>query len=81
MKRPWTVAAVATIVAAAGLVAALSGVARKAPAAAALQFIFTADAHYGITRTSFRGASRADAHAVNAALMGAGVQLRPLSAV
>src|SRR5262245_10846537 len=34
-----------------------------------VQFIFTADSHYGITRPSFRGANNVDAHVVNAAMI------------
>lgn len=35
----------------------------------ALQFIVTSDAHYGLTRASFRGHANVDAHIVNAALI------------
>ncbi len=34
-----------------------------------VQFVFTSDAHYGITRPAFRGGRDVDAHAVNAALV------------
>lgn len=34
-----------------------------------VQFILTSDAHYGITRLSFRGATGVDAHVVNAAMV------------
>ncbi|MBB2148074.1 metallophosphoesterase family protein [Pedobacter gandavensis] len=34
-----------------------------------VQFILTSDAHYGITRASFRGAANVDAHVVNAAMV------------
>jgi len=34
-----------------------------------VQFVFTSDAHYGLTRPSFRGASNVAAHVVNAALV------------
>jgi hypothetical protein len=34
-----------------------------------IQFVFTADQHYGLTRDAFRGASHVDAHVVNAALV------------
>ena len=37
--------------------------------AAILQFVFTSDAHYGITRSEFRGATNVDAHIVNAAMV------------
>ncbi len=36
-----------------------------------LQFVVTSDAHYGITRPTFRGRQRVDAHIVNAALVAA----------
>ena len=34
-----------------------------------VQFIFTSDAHYGITRPAFQGAANVDAHVVNAAMI------------
>lgn len=34
-----------------------------------VQFLFTSDAHYGLTRPHFRGAADVDAHIVNAALV------------
>ncbi|MBS1669643.1 MAG: metallophosphoesterase [Bacteroidetes bacterium] len=34
-----------------------------------LQFVFTSDAHYGITRSAFHGATNVDAHLVNAAMV------------
>jgi hypothetical protein len=34
-----------------------------------VQFIFTSDAHYGITRDNFQGATKVDAHIVNAAMI------------
>jgi hypothetical protein len=34
-----------------------------------VQFIFTSDAHYGLTREAFRGRSNVDAHTVNAAMI------------
>jgi len=34
-----------------------------------VQFVFTSDAHYGLTRPSFRGATNVDSHTVNAALV------------
>ena len=47
----------------------------RAPIAAAgpadLQFVFTSDAHYGITRPRFRGQSNVDARVVNEALVAA----------
>jgi hypothetical protein len=36
---------------------------------AEVQFIFTSDSHYGITRPSFRGAANVDSHTVNAAMV------------
>jgi hypothetical protein len=42
---------------------------RSAPLSPTVQFVFTADAHYGITRPTFRDRARADAHLVNAALV------------
>lgn len=36
-----------------------------------IQFVVTSDAHYGITRPTFRGRQRVDAHIVNAALVAA----------
>jgi hypothetical protein len=40
-----------------------------APSQSTIQFVFTADAHYGITRARFRDRAPADAHVVNAALV------------
>ena len=34
-----------------------------------IQFVFTSDAHYGLTHPAFRGASDVPAHVVNAALI------------
>src|SRR5215471_14810688 len=34
-----------------------------------VQFVFTSDVHYGLTRPSFRGAHNVDAHVVNAAMV------------
>ena len=34
-----------------------------------IQFVFTSDPHYGITRDNFQGASKVDAHIVNAAMV------------
>ncbi|MFY0254133.1 metallophosphoesterase family protein [Chitinophaga sp. 30R24] len=36
---------------------------------ATIQFVFTSDAHYGITRTNFQGGANVDAHVVNAAMI------------
>jgi len=43
---------------------------------AELQFIVTSDAHYGLTRATFRGHANVNAHVVNAALVS---QLNTLS--
>jgi hypothetical protein len=54
------------------LFALLAAVAYAQPAPQRpLQFLFTSDAHYGLTRSSFRGHSNVDAHAVNAAMVAA----------
>ena len=37
--------------------------------ARSLQFLFSSDAHYGIARANFRGATDVDAHVVNAAMV------------
>jgi hypothetical protein len=47
----------------------LAGAVAAAPQGHTLQFVFTSDAHYGITRSEFRGRAPADAHTVNAALV------------
>jgi Calcineurin-like phosphoesterase len=39
------------------------------PSAGSVQFVFTSDAHYGITRASFRGGRNVDARTVNRALV------------
>jgi hypothetical protein len=36
---------------------------------ARVQFVFTSDVHYGITRQTFQGRSNVDAHVVNAAMI------------
>lgn len=36
---------------------------------ATIQFVFTSDAHYGITRAAFQGKTKVDAHVVNAAMV------------
>ena len=36
-----------------------------------IRFAFTSDAHYGLTRSTFRGHTDVDAHVVNAALVDA----------
>ena len=35
-----------------------------------VQFVFTSDQHYGLTKTAFQGATNVDARIVNAALVG-----------
>jgi len=53
-----------------GLALAAGARPSAAPTSAAdLQFVFTSDAHYGITRAAFRGRSDVDAHVVNQALV------------
>lgn len=49
--------------------AAMAAAQRTAPGASTVQFVFTSDAHYGLTRPAFRGAANVDAHIVNAALV------------
>jgi hypothetical protein len=49
--------------------AAVAGPPQRAAAREGVQFVFTSDAHYGLTRPAFRGAHRVDAHVVNAALI------------
>ncbi len=57
---------------AAAALAAVGAIGASPPAPPAdLQFVFTSDAHYGITRAAFRGRSAVDAHVVNAALVAA----------
>ena len=34
-----------------------------------IQFVFTSDPHYGLTRTKFQGSEKVDAHIVNAAMI------------
>jgi hypothetical protein len=46
-----------------------------------LRFVFTSDAHYGMTRASFRGHANVDAHVVNAAMVAAINRLGPLDFV
>jgi hypothetical protein len=47
----------------------------------AIRFVFTSDAHYGITRPAFRGRTHVDAHTVNVALVAAINRLGPLDFV
>jgi hypothetical protein len=46
-----------------------------------IRFVFTSDAHYGITRSHFRGHDKVDAHVVNAALVSAINRAGPLDFV
>ncbi len=46
-----------------------------------VRFVFTSDAHYGITRAAFRGHANVDAHVVNAAMVAAINRLGPLDFV
>jgi len=62
--RRWTLVAAA-------LAAGLAVAAPSARRAADLQFVFTSDPHYGLTRSSFRGARNVSAHVVNAAMVDA----------
>jgi 3',5'-cyclic AMP phosphodiesterase CpdA len=50
-----------------------------APRAVTVQFVFTSDAHYGITRPAFRGGRNVDAQAVNRALVSSINQLATAS--
>jgi predicted MPP superfamily phosphohydrolase len=63
--------------------AALTWVGAPAPQAQpqTLRFVFTSDAHYGISRAHFRGHGGVDAHVVNAALVDAIDRLGPLDFV
>jgi hypothetical protein len=61
-------------------VAAVAGVgARRFGAApATIQFVFTSDAHYGLTRPAFRGGTHVDAAVVNGALVASVNSLRDI---
>jgi hypothetical protein len=48
---------------------AVSGHAQTATPSGGTQFVFTADAHYGLARATFRGERGVSAHVVNAALV------------
>jgi hypothetical protein len=63
------VAVVATALGALTLGARTSGLAAP-PESREVQFLFTSDAHYGLTRAQFRGHANVDAHVVNAAMIG-----------
>ncbi len=54
---------------AAGVVAVLAAASRSSATADRIQFVFTSDAHYGLTRRGFRGHDAADATEVNRALV------------
>jgi hypothetical protein len=49
--------------------AAVAGLAIAAGQTSDVQFVFTSDAHYGLTRAAFQGAVGVDARIVNAAMM------------
>jgi len=51
------------------LVAAIGPASSKGGATRVVQFVFTADAHYGLTRAVFRGGVNVDAGIVNAAMV------------
>jgi hypothetical protein len=53
----------------------------RAAQPAAIRFVFTSDAHYGVTRSHFRGHDHVDARVVNAAMVEAINQLGPLDFV
>jgi hypothetical protein len=65
----WTGAALAAGVAIVSAAAVSAAVHEPAPAI--VQFVFTSDAHYGLSRASFRGATNVDASIVNGALVAA----------
>jgi hypothetical protein len=48
---------------------ACAAIAQSATPPAIVQFVFTSDVHYGLTRETFRGRPAADAHTVNAAMV------------
>ncbi len=64
MTRNLRIALAAVVVA---VVSACGG--SSAPNPTDVQFVYTSDAHYGITRPSFRGATTVDAQVVNRALV------------
>jgi 3',5'-cyclic AMP phosphodiesterase CpdA len=51
------------------LVGLLAAAALHAQSPREIQFVFTSDAHYGLTRPAFRGGRNVDAHVVNASLV------------
>ena len=78
MKKSLKALALGFFLASTAFQAAFAQVAPAQDAANTIQFIFTSDAHYGITRAAFRGASKVDGHTVNAALV---AKLNGVSAV
>jgi hypothetical protein len=78
MNRPFSLVAGLFLVFAAVAPVVTGPRASTAPPAEYLQFVFTSDAHYGISRARFRGASDVDAHTVNAAMI-AKVNTLPLA--
>jgi hypothetical protein len=63
-RTAFATALVATVLAGVGVVRGQPG-----PSPRFVQFVFTSDAHYGITRTAFRGGTNVDARVVNKALV------------
>ena len=49
--------------------AALSAQSTPSRTSRTIEFLFTSDAHYGLTRAAFRGGTNVDAHVVNAAMV------------
>ena len=73
MHRGVIVPLLAAICATAQVAAPLSS-----PRAPSIRFVFTSDAHYGLTRPAFRGGTGVDAHVVNSAMIGVINRLGPL---
>lgn len=61
--------------------AAALGLTAQQPADRVVRFVFTSDAHYGLTRSAFRGRANVRAHDVNAALVSDIKSLGPLDFV
>lgn len=78
MKKSLKAIAMGLFLASAAFQAAFAQTPSAQDAANTIQFIFTSDAHYGITRANFRGATKVDGHTVNAALV---AKLNGVSAV
>ena len=71
VRRPY----IAAVLVAVALGLALFPASPRAQAPARVQFVFTSDAHYGITRPQFRGGLDVDARIVNQAMIAAINQL------